>query len=294
MIARHLSEPIARLAIAHGFEPAAILAVVEVESGGRLFADVAGEQEPLIRFEGHYFDRRLSGERRALARAQGLAHPQPGRIPNPASQAARYALLARAEAIDSRAARESCSWGVGQVMGANWSWLGYESVDALVAEVRSGVEGQVRLMLAFIAKAGLSRALAEQDWQTFARRYNGPAYGKNAYDARLARAYERYAGLDLPGDAAEKAGAAVLGEGARGAAVAALQRRLSSLGYPLAADGVYGSNTRRAVAAFQRDHGLPADGLAGPMTREAMDAAGPWTKLWRRLRSWLARSPITG
>ena len=36
---------------------AALLAVAEVESGGRVLAKVGKRREPLIRFEGHYFDR---------------------------------------------------------------------------------------------------------------------------------------------------------------------------------------------------------------------------------------------
>src|SRR5699024_2821562 len=36
------------------------------------------------------------------------------------------------------------------------------------------------------------------------------------------------------------------------------------------ADGAYGPLTTRAVADWQRDHGLSADGLAGPATMAAM------------------------
>ncbi len=51
--------------------------------------------------------------------------------------------------------------------------------------------------------------------------------------------------------------------GTRSAAVAAMQRRLRELGYLKdAADGVYGRNTANAVAAFQRDNGLPVNGNA--------------------------------
>jgi len=41
-------------------------------------------------------------------------------------------------------------------------------------------------------------------------------------------------------------------------------------GRPVAGDGIYGPDTRRAVAAVQADHGLTADGGYGPDTREAM------------------------
>jgi hypothetical protein len=84
-----------------GIEAAALLAVVEVESGGRAFAEVDGRREPLIRFEGHYFDRRLAGTVRTRARAEGLASPVAGAVANPASQSARWKLLARACAIDA-------------------------------------------------------------------------------------------------------------------------------------------------------------------------------------------------
>ncbi len=55
---REIGETAARLDL----QPAALLAVADVESGGKAFARVNGRNEPLIRFEGHYFDRRLSGE----------------------------------------------------------------------------------------------------------------------------------------------------------------------------------------------------------------------------------------
>ena len=108
-----------------GIEPAALLAVAEVESGGKAFASVDGRLEPLIRFEGHYFDRRLTPAKREAARREGLASPLAGAVINPRMQAARWKLLARAAAIDRKAALESVSWGLGQVMGAHWAWLGY-------------------------------------------------------------------------------------------------------------------------------------------------------------------------
>ena len=59
--------------------PAALLAVVDVESGGRMSANIDGKEEPLIRFEGHYFDRFLRGEKREQARKAKLANPVPAK-----------------------------------------------------------------------------------------------------------------------------------------------------------------------------------------------------------------------
>lgn len=42
----------------------------------------------------------------------------------------------------------------------------------------------------------------------------------------------------------------------------------------LAADGVYGPQTRKAVRAFQRAHGLEVDGVVGPATRAALGVRG--------------------
>lgn len=52
-----------------------------------------------------------------------------------------------------------------------------------------------------------------------------------------------------------------------GSDVRALQERLTAHGYdPGAADGIFGDRTLAALLAFQRDKGLAADGLAGPLT----------------------------
>jgi lipoprotein-anchoring transpeptidase ErfK/SrfK len=60
--------------------------------------------------------------------------------------------------------------------------------------------------------------------------------------------------------------------GARGPGVAALQRRLSALGYwGGAADGSFGSLTQQAVFALQKAAGLDRDGVVGPRTRAALD-----------------------
>ena len=76
-------------------------------------------------------------------------------------------------------------------MGAHWRWLGYADVDALVAEARAGVDGQMRLMARFIDKSGLAPALTSRDWNAFARGYNGPSYRRQSYHLKLSMAYRR-------------------------------------------------------------------------------------------------------
>ena len=272
----------------YGIEAAALMAVADLETGGRAFAAIGKRREPLIRFEGHYFDRRLNETDRQRARRVGLAAPNAGAIANPASQAGRWALLDRAAAIDRRAAFESVSWGLGQVMGAHWAWLGYASVDALVAEARSSAEGQARLMARYIAKAGLVNALRQRDWAAFARGYNGPGYRANAYDRKLASAFARHA--DRPAESPGRG--ALLRSGSTGSEVADLQRLLTAAGFPLDADGRFGVATGTAVRAFQRISGIAVDGIAGPDTMRALRAARPFTStrgMFTRFWSWLMR-----
>ncbi len=60
----------------------------------------------------------------------------------------------------------------------------------------------------------------------------------------------------------------ILRLGSAGAEVVSLQRRLG-----VAADGVFGRQTLRAVHAFQANHGLLADGQVGAQTRAALHLA---------------------
>lgn len=269
------TEAIAEIAKKLSVPTASLLAVAEVESGGRVLAKVGEKYEPIIRFEGHYFDRFLRGAPRIEARKAGLASPVPGRVRNPRSQAARWKKLDKAIAINRIAALSSCSWGLGQVMGSHWKWLGYGSVDALVEEARSGVSGQVRLMARYIEKAGLCDALRKQNWRKFARTYNGPGYAKNRYDVKMAQAFTRYrrpaAQQDLPEVADDETR---LMFGSRGAEVKKLQKQLSHLGYVLRPDGLFGLVTDRTVRAFQRDNCLEETGIITKAERNLLNASG--------------------
>ncbi|MBS9721008.1 N-acetylmuramidase family protein [Tianweitania sp. BSSL-BM11] len=192
MFEPHVEAAIIKLAEANGLDPAALLAIAEVESGGKASARINDRDEPLIRFEGHYFDRRLSGLKRKQARAAGLSDPRAGAIRNSSSQAERWKMLRMAAAIDHQAAHESVSWGIGQVMGGHWRWLGYPSVEALVADCRESVAGQLRLTLRYCDKAGLMPAIRARNWAAFAKAYNGPAYATSRYDQKLAAAFIRH------------------------------------------------------------------------------------------------------
>ena len=242
-----------------GVAPAALLAVAEVESGGKAYAIVDGRPHPLILFEYHVFYRNLPSSLRKQAISANLARRRWGELPYKPTQRSRYAQLRRARAIHEQAAFAACSWGIGQVLGENAEWLGYDSPKALAEEAMSSVSGQVRVMLRFIRRAGLMDELARRDWRGFARRYNGPGQ-VSRYAGLMERAYAQHSGGD------ERKSSSVLRVGATGPEVADLQRALRGLGYHLDVDGDFGPATRRMVRVFQREEGLAVDGLVGPFT----------------------------
>lgn len=235
----------------HDIEVEAALAVFDVESAGVAFWNVNGVSRPIIRYEGHYMYARLNDKsvREAAVKA-GLASPRAGGVPNPSTGAGRYALLERAKQVDELAALESVSWGLGQVMGANWQLLGYGSVKELV-EAANTIKGQVDMMLRFIVANKLQDEMNTHNWKAFEKVYNGPK--ANGYAKKMAAAYAKYKNSKLP-DSDE---------------IILLQKMLNALGdYKLKLDGVYGPDTKAAVRDFQLKNNLVVDGLYGPITRE--------------------------
>lgn len=103
--------------------------------------------------------------------------------------------------------------------------------------------------------------------------------------------------LILPVSEASAAG--LLRLGSRGPEVTSLQQQLKDLGYFTywRTTEYFGTITRDAVIRFQRDKGLLVDGIAGPQTRAALNAAGSTssasrgslTKWDRDNIYWLAR-----
>lgn len=65
----------------------------------------------------------------------------------------------------------------------------------------------------------------------------------------------------------EEPASALSSYGSRGTEVRAIQEKLKERGlYNGSIDGVYGSQTQKAVKAFQKQQGLTQDGIAGPAT----------------------------
>jgi peptidoglycan hydrolase-like protein with peptidoglycan-binding domain len=108
---------------------------------------------------------------------------------------------------------------------------------------------QLDAMVGFIAHHGLDQPLRRADWASFARGYNGPGYAANAYDTKLEEAFAAARANATGGEVP------LVEDRAR---VAELQRALVAAGAEIAVDGWWGPNTRAAVLAAKRRHGLPA------------------------------------
>ena len=84
-------------------------------------------------------------------------------------------------------------------------------------------------------------------------------------------------GIEMPTTPAEPAKTKpTIRKGNRNIYVKEAQQKLIQLGYNLGicgADGDFGNATENAVKQFQRDNGLTADGVIGPKTWAALDAA---------------------
>lgn len=182
-----------------GVPLASILAVNAVESRGEGFA---ANGRPVILFERHVMHGRLQANGLSEAEADQLADRYPGlvnrRTGGYAGGTAEHQRLASARQIHDTAALESASWGLFQVMGYHWAALGYDSAQDFAQRMATSEAEQLEAFVRFIeADPALLKALKARNWKQFARLYNGPAYAKNLYDVKLARAFEQFSELGV-------------------------------------------------------------------------------------------------
>ena len=168
------NEQIKDLANKHGIEYAGLKAVVEVEASGKGFiGDV-----PKILYEPHIMYRLLTKKnyitiRNNLMKAHpNLCYPRWGTYKYGA-ESIQHRRLEIASQFNRDTALESCSWGLGQVMGFHWKSLGYESLQAFINDMYESEAKQLEAMIRFIKVNGLLLALKNKDWVKFARGYNG-------------------------------------------------------------------------------------------------------------------------
>lgn len=190
-----------RLAEVLEVETAALRAVAEIESRGAGFLPPT-DNRPKVLFEGHAFHKLTGG--RYDAGHPRLSYPRWDRKMYSGSLAGEWKRLDEACLLDRAAALQSASWGMFQIMGFNYSYAGYQDVEAFVADQYAGAEEHARAFARFISRPPFLAALRKKDWAAFARTYNGPGYRQNKYDTKLATAYGRYLKDDAPAAAGGK------------------------------------------------------------------------------------------
>lgn len=173
-----------------GVEPAALAAVTVVESGGRGFLS---DGRPKMLFEGHIFYRQL--RKRGIDPAPvAKAHPT---ICYPTwtrefylGGAKEYSRYETAKAINVEAAIESASWGLFQLLGLNYRGAGFKTPQEFLLAHKQGERQHLDAICRWMKQNGLADRLAEKNWETFARGYNGSGQVE-LYSTRLRQAYEK-------------------------------------------------------------------------------------------------------
>jgi hypothetical protein len=231
-----------------GVEAAEIWTVLAVETSG---CGYLPDKRPRILFERHIFHRLTMGEY------------DDGEISNPTAGgygqtgAHQYDRLALAIAKDRTAALQSCSWGIGQIMGENCALAGFPDVEQMVTAMSDSEDQQLAAMGNFLVGSRLDVPFQAHDWASFARGYNGANYAINRYDIRLKAEFQKFSAGGLPD-----------------LNVRAAQLYLTYLHFhPGQVDGFGGTLTLSALADFHTQHGLTKTRVIDAETVAQLSAA---------------------
>lgn len=188
------NQMIAEIAIKNQIDPAALLAVREVESNGSGFFPTG---KPKILFEGHIFYRFISKSVKPDS-LNNLMSKHPNIIYQRWDRSKyfggdrEYIRLNEAIQINRNYALQSTSWGMFQIMGSNYRTCCCKDVEEFVGKMKKSEEDQLILAINFLKTNKLIPLLNQHNWASFARAYNGPGYASNKYDLKLSKAFLKY------------------------------------------------------------------------------------------------------
>lgn len=179
-----MNKKLIELANSCGLEPAAVLAFIAVETGGKGFDDQTGKI--IIQFEPAWF------RKKAPYAPSGLWSLNKVDV-----QKKEWLAFNDAFAKNPGAAMLSTSIGLGQIMGFNFNRIGYNSVNEMWDDAKTGIDAQFRQLIYFIkSDSTLLNALKEHRWSLVATLYNGPyykdiakKYGRKPYDVSLSESF---------------------------------------------------------------------------------------------------------
>jgi hypothetical protein len=179
-----------------GVDVPAMKAVADVESAGSGFGD---DGRPTIRYELHEFQENTNSQFHKTHPYLSQPTLSAGKPYHNKTQDREYSMLYNAMLLKYKGGRaieeaiKSASWGKFQVMGDNWSDLGWSSALAFASDMYVSEANHLKAFVKFVQFNGLAHALKLHHWATFAAGYNGKAYQVNQYDTRLQQAFNRYA-----------------------------------------------------------------------------------------------------
>ena len=172
------------------FEKSALMAFIEVETGGEGFDPTTGKI--LIQFEPSWFKKKVP-----------YAPSGKWSVNKVERQAKEWIAFNNAFRINPNAAMESTSIGLGQIMGFHYKTLGFDSVGDMWDHAKKGLSEQITQIVMFImSHPKLLNAIQQHDWHLCATYYNGAGYkelakkyGRTPYNISLQNAYNKYKDL---------------------------------------------------------------------------------------------------
>lgn len=165
----------------------ALLAFLEVETGGRGFDSATGKL--IIQFEPSWFRKKAP-----------YAPSGKWSVNKVEVQSKEWLAFNDAFSKNPNAAMEATSIGLGQIMGFHWKRLGFKSVGEMWDDAKKGLENQLAQLIKFISTdINLQNAIKSHNWDKVASLYNGAGYKELAkriprepYDISLGKAYNKY------------------------------------------------------------------------------------------------------
>ena len=194
-----INEYIDKKAVENGLAPASVKAVIKVESSGRGFYF---DKKPTILFEGHKFWEQLIlkgfDPKELEEKNRDILYRYWTKKYYSRNSQKEYHRLDKAIKIDEESALKSASWGMFQIMGFNHKSAGFDTVYEFVEYIKVSEKNQLDAFFTFLKKGGCFKHLKNKNWAEFARCYNGSAFKKNGYDAKLQKAY--FKSKDIAGE----------------------------------------------------------------------------------------------
>lgn len=189
------NEMIVALANDLGLEPALLKAVQLVEGAGRDGFLVDGR--PQILFEGHIMYKEIKnkfGLDKSVAAQKSyptICFPKWDKSKY-LGGANEYKRLEIAKKIDEECALKSASWGIGQIMGFNFSYCECKDVFEFVHKMSESPASQLDLWFKFFKNYGnCLEYIRTKDWKAFTRVYNGLGQ-VDVYSQKLENAYNNF------------------------------------------------------------------------------------------------------